>query len=519
VTPWAENATRGEALPQEQLSLRDEALATFLELSGISKRFGGVHALRNVDLKLEVGEVHCIVGENGSGKSTLIKIISGVEEPEHGGSIAISGKEYPRLNPIRSTQCGIQVIYQDLSLFPNLNVVENIAMAHHLGGLHGVDWSAMRATAIAAMAKVNVELDPDIKVSYLNIAGRQLVAICRALAADARLLIMDEPTASLTRHEVDSLIKLVSELKRAGICIVFVSHRLDEVLEIADRVTVLRDGAKVGTFAADTIDSRKLSHLMTGQAFDYRVQVRDVSASPVVLEIEGLCRDGEYQDVSFQLRAGEVVGLTGLLGSGRTELALSLFGMNPSDRGTVALDGRPVTLNTNADAMNLGIAYVSEDRLALGLILDQSISANITLTVLERLAGIFGLIRERARQAHVARWVADLAIKVSNPENPVKTLSGGNQQRVVLAKWMATNPRVLVLDSPTVGVDISAKHGIYEIIRRLAREGVAVLMISDEIPEVLYHSDRVLVMRDGRLTVDVFAEKTSEDALRQAVNA
>jgi simple sugar transport system ATP-binding protein len=249
------------------------------------------------------------------------------------------------------------------------------------------------------------------------------------------------------------------------------------------------------------------------------VPVRDVSASPVVLEIVGLCRDGEYQDVSFKLRAGEVVGLTGLLGSGRTELALSLFGMNPSDRGTVALDGRPVTLNTNADAMNLGIAYVSEDRLALGLILDQSISANITLTVLERLAGIFGLIRERARQAHVARWVADLAIKVSNPENPVKTLSGGNQQRVVLAKWMATNPRVLVLDSPTVGVDISAKHGIYEIIRRLAREGVAVLMISDEIPEVLYHSDRVLVMRDGRLTVDVFAEKTSEDALRQAVNA
>jgi len=211
-------------------------LAPFLELSGISKRFGGVHALRNVDLKLEVGEVHCIVGENGSGKSTLIKIISGVEEPERGGSIAISGKEYPKLNPVRSTQCGIQVIYQDLSLFPNLNVAENIAMAHHLGGLHRVDWRAMRATAIAAMGKVGVQLDPETKVSDLSIAGRQLVAICRALAADARLLIMDEPTASLTRHEVDSLIKLVSELKRTGICIVFVSHRLDEVLEIADRV-------------------------------------------------------------------------------------------------------------------------------------------------------------------------------------------------------------------------------------------------------------------------------------------
>jgi simple sugar transport system ATP-binding protein len=499
--------------------LQDEPLATFLELSGISKRFGGVHALRDVDLTLEVGEVHCLVGENGSGKSTLIKIISGVEAPERGGRIVISGQEYPKLNPVRSTHCGIQVIYQDLSLFPNLTVAENIAMAHHLGGLRTIDWRAMRGVAMAAMARVGVELDPETKVSDLSIAGRQLVAICRALAADAKLLIMDEPTASLTRHEVDALIKLVSDLKRAGICIVFVSHRLDEVLEIAERVTVLRDGMKVGTFAAETIDGSKLSHLMTGKAFEYHVQARGPAAGPVVLEVEGLGRDGDYHDVSFQLHAGEVVGLTGLLGSGRTELALSLFGMNPPDRGSIALEGRRTLLNTNADAIDLGIAYVSEDRLTLGLILDQSITANITLTVLERLAGAFGLIRARARQSHVARWVAELGIRISNPDNPVRTLSGGNQQRVVLAKWMATNPRLLILDSPTVGVDISAKDGIYEIIQRLAREGVAVLMISDEIPEVLYHSHRVLVMREGRLTTDVPAANTSEDALRQAVNA
>ncbi len=258
---------------------------------------------------------------------------------------------------------------------------------------------------------------------------------------------------------------------------------------------------------------------MTGKAFEYQVQARGVAAGPVVLEVEGLCRDGDYHDVSFQLRAGEIVGLTGLLGSGRTELALSLFGMNPPDRGTIALQDRQIALNTNADAMDLGIAYVSEDRLTLGLILDQSITANITLTMLERLADAFGLIGARARQTHVARWVAELAIRVSNPENPVKTLSGGNQQRVVLAKWMATNPRVLILDGPTVGVDISAKDGIYEIIQRLAREGVAVLMISDGIPEVLYHSHRILVMRQGRVTTDVPTEHTSEDALRQAVNA
>jgi simple sugar transport system ATP-binding protein len=249
------------------------------------------------------------------------------------------------------------------------------------------------------------------------------------------------------------------------------------------------------------------------------VQARDLTASRVVLEVEGLGRDGDYQDVSFKLRAGEVVGLTGLLGSGRTELALSLFGMNPPDRGTIAFEGRRIALSTNADAIDVGIAYVSEDRLALGLILDQSITANITLTMLERLASAFGLIGAGARQTHVARWVAELGIKVSNPENAVKTLSGGNQQRVVLAKWMATNPRVLILDSPTVGVDISAKDGIYEIIQRLAREGVAVLMISDEIPEVLYHSHRVLVMREGRLTTNVRADNTSEDALRRAVNA
>jgi simple sugar transport system ATP-binding protein len=498
---------------------RDQTLAPFLEMSSISKRFGGVHALRGVDLTLQAGEVHCLVGENGSGKSTLIKIISGVEAPEPGGRIVIAGQDYPHLNPVRSTHCGIQVIYQDLSLFPNLTVAENIAIGQHLGGLRSVDWSAMRATARRAMARVGAEFDLETRVAELPIAGRQLVAICRALAADARLIIMDEPTASLTRHEVDALITLVSELKRAGICIMFVSHRLDEVLEIAERVTVLRDGAKVGTYAADTIDDRKLSHLMTGHAYDYDVHAGDVSAAPVVLELQGLGRDGDYEDVNLTLRSGEIVGLTGLLGSGRTELALSLFGMNPPERGVIRLDGQTVSLATNAEAIRKGIAYVPEDRLTLGLILDQSITSNVTLTVLEHLAGRLGLITVRARQGHVAQWVSRLGIRVSDPENPVKTLSGGNQQRVVLAKWMATNPRVLILDSPTVGVDISAKDGIYGIIRGLADAGVAVLLISDEIPEVLYHSHRVLVMRQGRMTLDVPAGQTSEPALRQAVNA
>lgn len=494
-------------------------MAPFLQLTGISKRFGGVHALRDVDLVLERGEVHCLVGENGSGKSTLIKIISGVQNPEPGGHIAIEGKEISRLNPVRSTQSGIQVIYQDLSLFPNLTVAENIAIGRHLGRPHGVDWPAIRAGAKAAMARIGVDLPLEAQVAELSIAGRQIVAICRAMAAQAKLLIMDEPTASLTRHEVDALIRLVSELKASGICIMFVSHRLDEVLEIAERVTVLRDGAKVGTFAASEIDDRRLSALMTGKAFDYAVKKADFSDKPPLIALEGLSREGEFADISFAIRPGEIVGLTGLLGSGRTELALTLFGMSRADRGTIRLEGSPLRLADHAEAIENGIAYVSEDRLTLGLVLDQSIAGNLTLTMLKRLAGRLGLIAPAVRARFVRDWVEKLAIKVSDPENAVKTLSGGNQQRVVLAKWLATAPRLLILDSPTVGVDISAKDGIYEVVEALAASGLAVLLISDEIPEVLYHSHRVLVMRRGHLVLDVPAAATSEAALREAIHA
>jgi simple sugar transport system ATP-binding protein len=494
-------------------------LAAFLVLENVSKHFGGVVALRGVDLTLAAGEVHCLVGENGSGKSTLIKIISGVLRPEPGGRIVIEGREVPHLDPVQSTARGIQVIYQDLSLFPNLSVAENIAVAGHLGRPSLVDWRALRATALAAMARIGATLDPHARVDDLSIANRQLVAICRAMAADAKLVVMDEPTASLTRHEVDALVRLVAELKRAGICIVFVSHRLDEVLEIADRVTVLRDGAKVGEFPAHEMDDRKLQTLMTGKAYAYQTQAADFTRAATVLSVTRLGRTGQYEDISLDIRAGEIVGLTGLLGSGRTEFALSLFGMNRPTAGEIRLNGKPIALKTNAQAIAAGIAYVSEDRLRLGLVLEQPIASNILVTVLDELKNAFGLVPEARRRKTAQQWIADLAIKAPNAEHAVRTLSGGNQQRVVLAKWMATQPRLLILDSPTVGVDIAAKDGIYEVVRALAARGMAILLISDETPEVFYHAHRVLVMRRGRLAGAVTPHASTQAELQAMVDA
>jgi len=494
-------------------------VSVFLQLDGISKVFGGVHALNDVSLALEKGEVHCLCGQNGCGKSTLIKVISGVHQPEPGGHISIDGQRVSHLTPVESTRLGVQVIYQDLSLFPNLTVAENISIGLHAGGVKPVDWRKIARVADDAMKLIGVSLRPDDKVADISIAQRQLVAICRAMAADARLVIMDEPTSSLTRHEVDALLSLTLELKRRGITIVFVSHRLDEVLEIADRVTVMRDGVKLGTYDAKEMSDRKLATLMTGKEFNYECVAQDRPDTETVIDVRGLSRDGDYEDIHFDVRRGEILGITGLLGSGRTELALSLFGMAPPDRGEILVNGQIAKMRSNRDAIDLGIAYLSEDRLSLGLVLEQSIASNITMSVIEKLVNKAGLIRTDLFSATVRHGIDELTIKAGNPENKVKTLSGGNQQRVVLAKWLATNPKLLILDSPTVGVDISAKDGIYEVVRNLAARGIAVIMISDEIPEVYYHSHRVLVMRSGRLSGEFVPGRCSEEELKEAVNA
>jgi simple sugar transport system ATP-binding protein len=495
------------------------AAGLVLELRGISKRFRGVQALTGIDLTIRAGEVHCLAGENGSGKSTLIKIIAGVQPPEPGGQIVIDGVECPGLSASESIRRGIQVIYQDLSLFPNLTVAENIAVAQHLRpGL--VRWQRIRRTAEVAMHRLGIELDPQAFVADLPIAQRQLVAICRAMAAEARLVIMDEPTASLSRHEVDALLALTRQLKQRGIAVVFVSHRLDEVLEVSDRVTVLRNGEKIGTYDAAGMTDRRLGEMMIGRHITYEMQAAAHADAEVVLAVEGLTRAGEFADVTLSIRRGEIVGLTGRLGSGRTELALSLFGMNAADAGRIEINGRALKLNhTTREAVAAGIAYVPEDRLTLGLAMRHSIASNLLLATLPQLGSKLGLVADSRRAERTQFWIDKFGIKAPKPEHAVGTLSGGNQQRVVLARWLAAEPRLLILDSPTVGVDIGAKEGIYQMIRQLAADGFAVLMISDEIPEVFYHAHRVLVMRRGRITSSFTPALASESQVRIAVDA
>jgi simple sugar transport system ATP-binding protein len=463
--------------------------------------------------------VHCLVGENGSGKSTLIKIVAGVHAPDPGGDIAIDGVSHRNLTPHQAKLLGIQVIYQDLSLFPNLTVLENIAVDSEIGGpMWLAPRRAMRAAAEAALARIEVTLPLDARVATLPVAQRQLVAICRGLAVNAQLLVMDEPTASLTRHEVDLLLRHVVRLKALGVAVVFVSHRLGEVMEIAERVTVLRDGRKVGTFPATKVDDDKLAELMTGNRIEHKIAAHRFEDRKPVLEARGMTRAGEFEDVSFTLHRGEVLGLIGLLGAGRTELALALFGMSRLARGAVLVEGRPARLWPNRAAIAAGIAYVSEDRLSLGVNLKQSIADNISITVIDRLAKA-GFVAPERRRGLAADWVDRLNIRTSSTGAAVQTLSGGNQQRVVLAKWLAVKPKVLILDGPTVGVDIRNKQGIYEIIRGLARDGMAILLISDEIDEVYFNADRVLHMRSGRIAGEYVPGAAAEAALREAVYA
>ncbi|SQI41801.1 Arabinose import ATP-binding protein AraG [Leminorella richardii] len=489
----------------------------FISLANISKTFYGVKALDNLALTLLPGEVHCLAGQNGCGKSTLIKIISGVYQPDDGASIEIDGRPYSRLSPVDSVKAGVQVIYQDLSLFPNLTVAENIGI-HQYHKKAWVNGGEIRRIAEQTVKSIGAELDLDAMVETLPIAQRQIVAICRALAQEARLIIMDEPTASLTMQEVKGLLKMVHDLKKRQICVVFVSHRLDEVMDISDRITVLKDGKLIGTYPAAEIDNKKLAFLMTGQAFSYECLPPIQQQGEVALEVKNLSRSSEYRNVSLRVHKGEIVAVTGLLGAGRTELCLSLFGLTKPDSGDILVEGKPVHFSSNRDAINAGIGYVSEDRMSTGLVMEQSINDNIISTILSRLKTALKLINKSKSDEVVNGLVKQLTIKIGSVNLPVNTLSGGNAQRVAIAKWLAIKPKVLILDSPTVGVDIANKAGIYQIVSALSENGIAVLMITDEIDEAFFNSHRILVMRKGELTSEFLPGETTEAELAEVVN-
>ena len=494
------------------------ASRVLVAMRDISRRFSGVRALAGVDFSVQAGEVHCLAGENGCGKSTLIKILAGVLAPDT-GQIVLDGVAHGQLSPAISQRAGIQIIYQDLSLFPNLTVAENIAFHHHVTGTWRLTpGQTMRAEATAVMARLGVALPLDALVQDLPVASRQLVAICRTLATDARLVVMDEPTASLTHQEADALLAIIRGLKAHGIATVLVSHRLDDMMQTGDRVTVLRDGANVGTFAMGEVDRARLGELITGQKRVMATKPRFTSVVPPVLAVRGLTRAGEYANIDLTVRPGEILGITGRLGAGRTELALSLFGMNPPDSGEILIDGTPVVLRDNRAAIRAGIGYASEDRLSLGLILPQTVADNTVVSVLDRLCGSLGLIDGRRRDDAVTHGLERLQVKTAAAERPVRELSGGNQQRVVLAKWLATQPRVLILDSPTVGVDIGAKAALFRTVDELAALGLAIILISDEVEEVLQQAHRVLVMLGGRIVASHDAADVTEDQLREVIN-
>lgn len=491
-----------------------------LRLHEVSKAFGGVQALNAVDFEVRAGEVHCLAGENGCGKSTLIKVVTGVHQPESAELIELFGTAVDRINPVMARQMGVSVIWQDLALFPHMSVAENIAF-DNLVGLRprSVKYGEMIARSAEVLERLGVTMDLSAPLNDLPIAQRQVVAIARALMNDAKLIFMDEPTASLTQSETDRLLDIVRKLSADGVAIVFVSHRLAEVLDIAERVTVVRDGNLVGVYPTAGMTQARLGELMTGHLIENAVVARDLPDAPVVFEARDLSRHGEFSDVSLQIRAGEVLGLTGLIGAGRTELAHVMMGMRKADAGAMTLNGAPYQPANIRKAIAQGMAYVSEDRLSLGLLQKQSIGDNAVISVLHKLTAATGLISESRKADLIRHWIRELGVKIGTPEDAISTLSGGNQQKVVLAKWLATDPKLLILDSPTVGVDVGARAGIFRIIRALADEGLAILLISDEVTEVMFHSDRILQMADGRIVEEFDPRKITVPQLEERIYA
>jgi rhamnose transport system ATP-binding protein len=486
-----------------------------LSLLHAAKSFGAVRAVVDASINIYGGEAHALVGENGAGKSTVVKMLAGVHQPD-AGQLLIEGQPVVLTGPAAAQSAGIAVIYQEPTLFPDLTVAENIFMGRQpLLAARRIDRRLMRTEATALFERLGVQLDPGRISRGLSIADQQIVEIAKALSLDARVIVMDEPTAALSAAEVARLFDVVRALWAAGAAVLFISHRLEEVFEICQRVTVMRDGRQVLASELAGLTADDLVRAMVGRDMPQRTAGERREPGGEVLRVERLTREGVFTDISLQVRAGEIVALAGLVGSGRSEVARAIFGIDRYDAGTVSVRGKELRKASPAAAMTAGIGYVPEDRRQQGLVMDMSIQQNVALASLARLRQ-GGFIRSAAERAFATDWAQRLRLKYSRLTDPVSALSGGNQQKVVLAKWLGRHPALLIVDEPTRGIDIATKADVHELLVRLAGEGVAILMISSELPEVLHIGDRILVMREGRLTAEYSHADASEEKIMSA---
>ncbi len=491
--------------------------APFIEMTGIDKSFSGNQVLSNVNFEVRRGEIHALMGENGAGKSTLIKVLTGIHQCDS-GVVKIDGQEVSFNNPKESEEKGLIVIHQELNIIPHLTVAENMFLGKELTyGKTGImNKKAMKKQTVQSLKRLGVtNIHPDETAGNLSVGQQQMVEIARAIATDARLVVMDEPTAALTDREIESLFKVVDSLKKQGVSIIYISHRMEEIFNICDRITILRDGTYIGTENIAETSFEAIVKMMVGRELGEQFPERSNSTGDVIFEVSNLARSGYFQDVSFDVKQGEILGVAGLMGAGRSEVMEVIFGFRKKDNGSIKLNGKDLTIKHPRDAVEAGIGFITEDRKSKGLVIDASIRENIALTNLKTISG-GGIISGSKENKMVVDLIKRLHVRTTGGGQEVKSLSGGNQQKVVIAKWLGINPKVLILDEPTRGVDVGAKKEIYTIMNELTERGVAIIMISSELPEVLGVSDRVMVMHEGKVTAFLDRDEADQESIMTA---
>ena len=490
-------------------------MSVLLEMKGISKRFRGVQALNGVNFDLREGEVHALVGENGAGKSTLMKVLTGIHQPD-AGEIFYLGKPYAVKNIGESQALGISMVHQELNMMNDLTVAQNIFIGREMRSGFIIKDNDMVKETRAIFDHIGIDIDPKIKLGRLTVGKQQMVEIAKAVSRDCKVLILDEPTAALTQTEIDELFQIMADLKSKGIGMIYISHRMDEIKKISDRITVMRDGEYVGTVDTDSVTKDEIINMMIGRVVyeDPKTHSEVPEDAETVLEVKNLTSGNLFKNVSFKLRKGEVLGFSGLMGAGRTEVARAIFGADPIDSGEIYVNGKPVSIKSPKDAVNLGIGYLSEDRKRYGLMLDKSVAENTALASLDKYIK-FGIINDRKIKEEAQIENAKLKTKTPSMEQALKNLSGGNQQKVIIARWLIKNSDILIFDEPTRGIDVGAKSEIYTLMNELARSGKSIIMISSELVEILRMSDRVLVMCEGKKTGELDISEANQEKIMQ----